>query len=119
MTELLYQTDSYLREFDAIVTAVDADARAIVLDRSAFYPGGGGQPNDVGQLTVIGGEVYPVGKVKNRAQMCCTFWVVICLCRKWAHKCMEKLIGSIATNSCAPIRRCTYCVGLSSAIMGR
>ena len=48
MTELLYQTDSYLKEFDAEVTIVDAELRAIVLNQSAFYPGGGGQPNDRG-----------------------------------------------------------------------
>ena len=65
MTDLLYQTDSYLKEFDANVTAVDADVRAVVLDRSAFYPGGGGQPNDVGHLTV-GGVKYPVTKVKKQ-----------------------------------------------------
>ena len=50
MTELLYQTDSYLKEFDAVVTAVFPDEKAVVLDRSAFYPGCGGQPNDVGVL---------------------------------------------------------------------
>ena len=66
MTELLYQTDSYLKEFDATVTAVDAEARAVVLDRSAFYPGGGGQPNDTGMLSLIGGEEYPVTKVKKQ-----------------------------------------------------
>jgi len=55
MTELLYQTDSYLREFDATVTAVEGNA--VALDRSAFYPGGGGQPNDVGVLRVGGGEL--------------------------------------------------------------
>jgi len=44
-TELLYQTDSYLKSFDAVVAAVDADNRGIALDRSAFYPGGGGQPH--------------------------------------------------------------------------
>jgi misacylated tRNA(Ala) deacylase len=65
MTELLYQTDSYLKEFDATVTAVDAEARTVVLDRTAFYPGGGGQPNDTGQLT-WGGEVYPVEKAKKQ-----------------------------------------------------
>ncbi len=54
MTELLYQTDSYLREFDATVTAVEG--QAVALDRTAFYPGGGGQPNDVGVLKVEGGE---------------------------------------------------------------
>lgn len=49
-TRLLYQTDSYLRAFDAAVVAVDPAERAIVLDQSAFYPGGGGQPNDTGVL---------------------------------------------------------------------
>jgi misacylated tRNA(Ala) deacylase len=50
MTELLYQTDSYLKEFDAVVTASFPAEKAIALDRTAFYPGGGGQPNDVGTL---------------------------------------------------------------------
>jgi len=52
MTDLIYQTDSYVREFDATVTGVDAERRAVFLDRTAFYPGGGGQPNDEGWLTV-------------------------------------------------------------------
>ena len=50
MTELLYQTDSYLREFGATVVAADAEAGRVVLDRTAFYPGGGGQPGDLGAL---------------------------------------------------------------------
>ena len=50
MTELLYQTDSYLREFKAQIIQVDVESRAIALDRSAFYPGGGGQPADSGVL---------------------------------------------------------------------
>jgi misacylated tRNA(Ala) deacylase len=66
MTELLYQTDSYLKEFDAIVTVVDVEVRAVVLDRTAFYPGGGGQPNDIGQLSISDGTVYPVEKVKKQ-----------------------------------------------------
>ena len=65
MTDLLYQTDSYLKEFDAVVTSVDSEARTVVLDRSAFYPGGGGQPNDTGQLT-LGDTIYPVTKVKKQ-----------------------------------------------------
>jgi len=51
MTKLLYQTDSYLQEFEATVTAVDPDNRTITLDRTAFYPGGGGQPADFGILS--------------------------------------------------------------------
>jgi misacylated tRNA(Ala) deacylase len=50
MTELLFQTDSYLQAFEATVVAVDAEKRGLVLDRTAFYPGGGGQPPDRGIL---------------------------------------------------------------------
>lgn len=67
MSELLYQSDAYLREFEATVAAVDAENRAIVLDRSAFYPGGGGQPCDFGTLTVAG-QVYRVEKVKKQGE---------------------------------------------------
>jgi len=63
MTELLYQTDSYLKEFDAIVSAAFPDEKAVALDRSAFYPGGGGQPNDVGKLAGL--NVVKVKKVGN------------------------------------------------------
>jgi misacylated tRNA(Ala) deacylase len=48
MTDLLYQTDAYAREFTAQVLAVEEGA--LVLDRTAFYPGGGGQPADKGLL---------------------------------------------------------------------
>jgi misacylated tRNA(Ala) deacylase len=70
MTSLLYQTDSYQKSFRAVVSSLDSENRAIVLDRTAFYPGGGGQPNDQGWLTIdhqqffiarakkIGGDVY-------------------------------------------------------------
>jgi misacylated tRNA(Ala) deacylase len=67
MTELLYQTDAYLQEFDATVISVLEDLRAVVLDRSAFYPGGGGQPCDLGSLT-IAGVTYPVEKVKKQGE---------------------------------------------------
>ncbi|MBT3313812.1 MAG: alanyl-tRNA editing protein [Anaerolineae bacterium] len=65
MTELLCQKDSYLKEFDAEIVSVDAESRAVVLDRTAFYPGGGGQPCDFGVLRVDGTE-YSVTKVKKR-----------------------------------------------------
>lgn len=64
MTELLYQTDSYLREFDATVTGV-AEEGAVILDRAAFYPGGGGQPHDTGRLAA-GGRTWAVTKVEKR-----------------------------------------------------
>ena len=65
MTELLCQQDSYLKEFDAEILRVDAESRAVVLDRTAFYPSGGGQPSDFGLLRVAGAE-YPVTKVKKK-----------------------------------------------------
>lgn len=63
MTELLYHTDSYWREFKAVVT--ETTDKGVVLDRTAFFPGGGGQPNDVGWLEVDG-ERWEVPKVKRR-----------------------------------------------------
>ena len=53
MTELLYLRDAELRAFDATVTAVDAEANAVALDRTAFYPTGGGQPHDTGVLAGV------------------------------------------------------------------
>ena len=50
MTEELFSDDSYLREFNARV--VRLAGREVVLDRTAFYPGGGGQPPDKGTLGV-------------------------------------------------------------------
>ena len=65
MTDLLCQQDSYIKEFDAEIVEVDAESRAVILDRTVFYPGGGGQPCDLGVLTVNGAE-YPVTKVKKQ-----------------------------------------------------
>ena len=64
MTGLLYQTDSYLQEFDAVVTEVNDDLHGVVLDRTAFYPGGGGQPADFGKL-IDGDRELVVTKVKR------------------------------------------------------
>jgi misacylated tRNA(Ala) deacylase len=66
MTELLYQTDSYLREFDATVTAVEGST--VALDRTAFYPSGGGQPNDVGTLSAEG-NTWQVTKVRKAGEV--------------------------------------------------
>jgi misacylated tRNA(Ala) deacylase len=52
MTELLYLTDAYATEFDAIVTdlSIDESGARIELDRTLFYPTGGGQPHDTGMI---------------------------------------------------------------------
>lgn len=47
-TELLYLNDAYLAEFDAQV--IDVRDNAVVLDRTAMYPTGGGQPHDTGEI---------------------------------------------------------------------
>lgn len=64
MTELLCQSDAYLKEFDGTVTAINGDQ--VVLDRTAFYPRGGGQPSDQGVL-FVGNEEYKVLEVKKQA----------------------------------------------------
>ena len=64
MTTLLYQSDSYLKEFDAAIIALDEDSHGIVLDQTAFYPGGGGQPSDTGTITVEN-QSYSVTRVKR------------------------------------------------------
>ncbi|NPV85374.1 MAG: alanyl-tRNA editing protein [Anaerolineae bacterium] len=67
MTELLYQTDSYLQQFDAQVCAVDTENHAVMLERTAFYPGGGGQPADHGVL-LNGEQILPVENVKKTVE---------------------------------------------------
>jgi misacylated tRNA(Ala) deacylase len=57
-TDLLYLRDAYLREFTATVTGVDGSR--VRLDRTAFYPTGGGQPHDTG--TLAGAAVTDVRK---------------------------------------------------------
>lgn len=64
MTELLAHTDAYLQEFDATVVAVNPEEKAVALDRTAFYPGGGGQPHDLGWL-----DGKPVTKVKRQGDL--------------------------------------------------
>jgi misacylated tRNA(Ala) deacylase len=54
-TEELFREDAYLRECDATVTGVN-DRGGILLDRSVFYPTGGGQPGDTGLLRLENGE---------------------------------------------------------------
>jgi misacylated tRNA(Ala) deacylase len=56
--------DATLREWDAVVVGVDPE-RGIVLDRSAFYPGGGGQPPDQGVLLWGGVQTRIQGTVKG------------------------------------------------------
>ena len=65
MTEKLYYQDPYLVEFEAVVTACEKDKGgwAVTLDRTAFYPEGGGQPTDLGWLDGV-----PVTFVKEAGE---------------------------------------------------
>lgn len=58
-TRLLYYDDSYMKEFEAQVIGIveNKGRKGVVLDQTAFYPGGGGQPPDRGFLFTSKGEV--------------------------------------------------------------
>src|SRR5579863_6577776 len=58
MTELLFRDDAYERSCVARVTAVDE--RGIRLDRTVFYPTGGGQPGDTGMLRIADGTAIAI-----------------------------------------------------------
>lgn len=62
MVEELFRHDAYIKEADATVTA--GEERGVRLDRSIFYPTGGGQPGDTGLLRWDGGEARIVDSVK-------------------------------------------------------
>jgi misacylated tRNA(Ala) deacylase len=67
-TEQLYSTDAYVRAFDAMVAEVTPEG-GVVLDRTAFYPTGGGQPHDLGTLRWEGGSTEVVEVRKSGAQV--------------------------------------------------
>ncbi|MEN9223269.1 MAG: alanyl-tRNA editing protein [Thermostichus sp. BF3_bins_97] len=58
MTEELFRADAYLTTCQAQVTALSETG--ILLDRTVFYPTGGGQPGDTGSLTTADGRVIPI-----------------------------------------------------------
>jgi len=58
MENALYMNDSYLKEFEAVVESVKDD-KYVILDKTAFYPTGGGQPHDTGVI-VCNSEEYSV-----------------------------------------------------------
>lgn len=66
MTLPLFRDDAYLRDCSATVTAI-SEGGGIVLDRTVFYPTGGGQPGDTGVLVWPGGEAAIATAVKGAA----------------------------------------------------
>ena len=61
-TDCLFREDSYLKDCDATVVAIESDG-GIVLDRTVFYAASGGQPADRGTLTTPAGATIPIANV--------------------------------------------------------
>ena len=68
MSENICYTDAYAQKTDAVVVEIDADANAVLLDRTVFYPGGGGQPADSGLLIGDSGGSWRVIGAKKRGE---------------------------------------------------
>jgi misacylated tRNA(Ala) deacylase len=62
-TELLFRDNAYLRDCTATVLA--ATPEGVLLDRTIFYPQGGGQPGDAGTLRWAGGEMAIANSIKG------------------------------------------------------
>ncbi|MBL8672241.1 MAG: alanyl-tRNA editing protein, partial [Alphaproteobacteria bacterium] len=65
MTELVFRADAYAKSCDAVVTA--SAQGAILLDRTVFYPTGGGQPGDTGTLTLADGTAIKIVDARKGA----------------------------------------------------
>ncbi len=61
MTDRIYSTDQYATSMDATIVDVDPDDGRVLLDRTVFYPGGGGQPPDRGRLHLGDDRLEVVG----------------------------------------------------------
>ncbi len=61
----LFQEDSYLKECEAEITA--AGPEGILLSQTVFYPTGGGQPGDSGQLLLADGQAFQVAEARKGA----------------------------------------------------
>jgi len=68
VSENICYTDAYARQTDAVVVDVDAEAHAVLLDRTVFYPGGGGQPADAGRLVGAAGGSWTVTGARKRGE---------------------------------------------------
>lgn len=66
MTEELFREDATLVECDAVVTAIDE--RGVQLDRTVFYPHGGGQAGDRGELVLADGRVVAIADTRKGEQ---------------------------------------------------
>ena len=63
MVEEVFRSDAYARACNAIIVAAQGDT--VELDRTVFYPMGGGQPGDIGHLTLADGRVLDVADTRK------------------------------------------------------
>lgn len=66
MTDRIFSTDSYATEMNATIVGTDAGDGRVLLDRTVFYPGGGGQPIDHGSLWIGDDELEVVRVTADR-----------------------------------------------------
>lgn len=66
MTDRIYSTDAYAKTVEATIVRTDVDDNRVLLDRTVFYPGGGGQPHDLGTIS-IGEDRLDVVRVSQDA----------------------------------------------------
>jgi alanyl-tRNA synthetase len=104
MTEPLFREDAYLREAEAIVEA--ADPSGVILDRTIFYPQGGGQPGDRGELVLDDASSSSTRRTARIATRSFMRSRKVRPSPRRARACLLKSIGICASNGCAPIRRC-------------
>lgn len=64
MTDKIYSTDAYAKTMTSKILNVDRDDGRVLLGRTVFYPGGGGQPHDLGALS-LGDDVFNVTRVDS------------------------------------------------------
>lgn len=68
MSDNICYRDAYARRTEAVVVEVDPETNAVLLDATVFYPGGGGQPADVGWLQGDTGGSWTVTGAKKRGE---------------------------------------------------
>jgi misacylated tRNA(Ala) deacylase len=106
MTEPLFREDAYLREAEATVEAVDVGG-GIVLDRTIFYPQGGGQPGDRGELVLDDGSRLIVVNTTYGSDRRTILHALAegSPSRRPARGFWRGSTGICASSGCAPIRR--------------